>query len=208
MKAGSATKWSDRIVCGIGNVKHKNDMTQEEQIEIPLSKKKMLLAIFGAVVFTGMGVFLMVLPIFQIPIHFAETFFATFHFIIGLVGALFFGIGAVVIFWHLFDRKPGLIINDQGIVIGNSSKNSTLVLWSDIEEIVITKIHNQNFLTLMVKNPRDYIDRVTNPFTRKLAEINFNICGSPFSITTSTLQVKSDDLLNLLTKKLDEYKML
>ena len=180
-------------------------MIQEEQIEILRSTKKMIWGIFGAMIFTGLGMFLMVIPIFQVPINFAETVFVTYGFIIGLLCVLFFGIGAAILFWNLFDNKPLLTINRQGII---DNKSTMLVPWSDIERIDVVKLHRNKFLAIIVKKPQDYIDRATNPFQRKMAEMSFKISGSPINFSTHIFQIKHDDLLKLLTEKLDEYKML
>ena len=65
-------------------------MTEVEQIEILLSKKKMLLTFFGSVVFVGLGILIIVIPSFTDtsffdPITFASTIVCV---IVGLAGIL------------------------------------------------------------------------------------------------------------------------
>jgi len=176
-------------------------MTKIEQIEIPLSKKKMLLAFFGAIVFVGFGVLFLINP----------SIFAnrnpTVVSIVGLSSVLFFGLGIVTIFRKLLDKKAGIIINKQGIMDNSSGASAGLILWSDIERIKTSKVKGQKFLMLVVKNPRDYIDRVVNPLKRKAMEMNYRIYGSPISISANTLQTNFDNLYKLLTEKMKEYKL-
>lgn len=82
-------------------------MTQSEQIEIPLSKTKILMTLLGSITFVGLGLWFLINPpkisnpIFGNP---------TYILIVGLASILFFGFVAVTIFRKLSDKKPGLII--------------------------------------------------------------------------------------------------
>jgi ABC-type transport system involved in multi-copper enzyme maturation permease subunit len=182
----------------------KQDMTQLEQIEIPLSKKKILLTFFGATVFVGLGVLFLINPSM-----FTSTIFRnpTIIFIGGLVSVLFFGLVAVTVFRKLSDKKAGLIINKEGIIDNSSGVSVGLVLWSDIKEIKTCSVASQQFLMVIVKNPQDYIDKVSNSLKRKAIEMNYKTYGSPISISTNSLQTNFDNLYNLLASRMKEYKM-
>jgi len=179
-------------------------MTQIEQIEIQLSKKKMLLTFFGAIVFVGLGVLFMINPSMFVTAIFSNP---TIIFIAGLVSVLFFGLVAITIFRKLSDNKAGLTINRQGIIDNSSGVSAGVILWSDIEEIKISKVMNQKFLMFIVKNPQDYIDKVTNPLKRKTVEMNYKSFGSPISISANSLETNFDNLYKLLTEKMKEYKL-
>jgi len=178
-------------------------MTQEEQIEIPLSKKKMILALLGAILFIVIGFWFLINP----P-RINNPFFGnpTVLFIIGLASIIFFGFVAITMIRKLPDKKAGLIINKQGIIDNSSGVSAGLVTWSDIEEIKVIQVMNQKFLMFIVKNPQQYIDRVTNPIKRKGMEINYKSYGSPISISANSLKTNFDGLYNLLTEKIKEYK--
>ena len=189
-------------------------MTQIEQIEIPQSKKKLLLWFFGGIFLTGCGVCtlgLVIAELFQVEaLQFGlfPTLLLSYMSIMSIVGVLFFGFGTVVIYVKLFDKKPGLIINKQGI-IDNVNAPDTVVLWSDIEKIEVSKIGGhwgQKFLMIIIKNPQDYIDRATSPLAKKLTEMCIKKYGSPIGISTGSLQIQFDDLWNLLNEKLNEYQ--
>ncbi|MGI6319906.1 MAG: STM3941 family protein [Bacteroidales bacterium] len=178
-------------------------MTENGQIEIPLSKKKMTLTLLGSIIFVGLGIWFLINPpkinnpIFGNP---------TVIFIVGLASILFFGLVAITVFRKLSDKKAGLIINKQGIIDNSSGVSAGLVLWTDIEEIKVSQVMSQKFLMFIVKNPQDYLDKVTNPLKRKGMEMNYKTYGSPISISANSLQTNFDELYNLLTEKQKEYK--
>ena len=178
-------------------------MTQTQQIEIPLSKKKMVLTLIGAIVFVGLGLWFLISPpktnhwVFGNP---------TFIFIAGLASVLFFGLIAIVIAKKLPDNTAGLTINDEGFIDNSSGVSAGLVLWSDIKEIKVAQVMNQKFLMFIVKNPQDYIERQTNTLKRKGMQMNLNSYGSPISISANSLTTNFDTLYELLQKKFDEKK--
>lgn len=178
-------------------------MTQNEQIEIPLSKNKMLLTFVGAIVFVGVGLWFLINPpkisnpIFGNP---------TLLFIVGLASILFFGLVAVTILRKFSDKKPGLVINRQGITDNSSGVSAGLIPWTDIQEIKVLQVMNQKFLMFIVSNPQDYLEKVTNPLKRNAMKMNYKTYGSPISISSNALQTNFDDLHKLLIEKMNEYK--
>jgi hypothetical protein len=178
-------------------------MTAAAPIEIPLSKKKMALTLAGSIIFVGIGSWLLINPpIINHPI-FGNPLVIL---IIAIAAMLFFGLVAVTVSRKLLDKKAGLIINSEGIIDNSSGVSAGLILWTDIEAIELRQVMNQQFLMIMVKHPKDYIDRVSNPLRRKAVEINYNSYGSPISISANSLQINFNDLGSLLTEKMNAYK--
>jgi len=179
-------------------------MGKTEQIEIPLSKKKMLLTFFGSIIFVVLGVLLLINPSMFISTIFRNP---TIIFIAGLFSVLFFGLCAIVIFRKFSDKKAGLIINREGIIDNSSGVSAGLVLWSDIKEIKIRSVVSQKFLVFIVENPHNYIEKFTNSLKRKAAEMNYKTYGSPITISANSLQTNFNNLHNLLIEKMREYKI-
>jgi len=178
-------------------------MTKDDQIEIPLSKQKMILTFLGSIVFVGLGIwFLINPPKISNPILGNPTLI----FIVGLASILFFGLVAVTIFRKFSDKKKGLIINSQGITDNSSGVSAGLIPWKDIQEIKVSQVMSQKFLMFIVSNPQDYIDKVTNPFKRNAMKMNYKSYGSPISISSNALQTNFDDLQKLLIEKMKQYK--
>ena len=181
-------------------------MTQIEQIEIPLSKKKIRLAFFGMCMFVIMGMLGLINPSYFVT----KPYFPNpwMIFISGLASVLFFGLGAVLMFRKLSDKRIGLTINKEGIIDNSSGGVSAwLVLWSDIEEINVCEIFRQKFLIIVIKNPQEYLAKVKNPLKRKTMEANFKMTGSPISISDGILKTDFDKLHKLLVDKMKEYKL-
>lgn len=97
-----------------------------------------------------------------------------FRFPAGLFCVFFCGIISVLIFIKLFDSKPGLIINEKGIIDNSSGLSAGLVLWFDIENLIVVKVNNQKFIMVILRNPQYYLNKITNRMKRKGMEINYN----------------------------------
>ncbi len=178
-------------------------MTEKEQIEIPLSKTKLMMTFFGSLLFVGLGLWFLINPPKSNHWLFGNP---TVIFIAGIASVLFFGLVAVTIFRKFSDKKPGLIINKQGITDNSSGVSAGLIPWTDIQEITISQVMNQKFLMFIVRNPEFYLDKVTNPLKRNAMKMNYKTYGSPISISANALQTNFDDLHKLLIEKMNEYK--
>ena len=180
-----------------------NNLTKEEQIEIPFSKTKMTLTFLGSVMFVGLGLWFLIKPPKSNHLILGNP---TLIFITGLAAVIFFGFVAVTIFRKFLDKNPGLILSKQGITDNSSGVSVGLIPWTDIQEVKITQEVNQRFIMLIVRNPQDYLDKVKNPLKKTAMKMNYNTYGSPISISPNALQTNFEDLHKLLIKKMDEYK--
>jgi hypothetical protein len=178
-------------------------MTKEEQIEIPLSKTKMILTFLGSIMFVGLGLWFLINPPKSNHWLFGNP---TVIFIAGIASMIFFGLVAITIFRKFSDKKPGLTINRQGIIDNSSGVSAGLIPWTDIQEIIISQVMNQKFLMFIVRNPEEYLEKVTNPLKRNAMKMNYKTYGSPISISSNALQTNFDDLHKLLINKMNEYK--
>jgi len=176
-------------------------MSEENQIEIPLSKQKMYLMLFGSIIFVVIGTWLVVNPpksnhpIFGNPMVILIS---------GISAIIFFGYTAFILLKKLPDNKPGLIINSEGIIDNSSGVSAGIVLWTDIIEISTANVMNQKFLMFIVKNPEEYINRQNGIVKRKAMEINYKTYGSPISISANTLDTNFEELYKLLKIKFKE----
>ncbi|MGO4904750.1 STM3941 family protein [Flavobacterium sp. W20_MBD1_R3] len=176
-------------------------MSEENQIEIPLSKQKMYLMLFGSIIFVVIGTWLVVNPpksnhsIFGNPMVILIS---------GISAIIFFGYTTFILLKKLPDNKPGLIINSEGIIDNSSGVAAGIVLWTDIIEISTANVMNQKFLMFIVKNPEEYINRQNGIVKRKAMEINYKTYGSPISISANTLNTNFEELYKLLKRKFKE----
>jgi hypothetical protein len=178
-------------------------MSKEEQVEIPMNKTKMNQVFMISLVLVGIGLLFLINPTMFTTRRINSP---TLIFVLGLFSVLFFGLAAVTIFRKLSDKNPGLTINSQGIIDNSSGVSAGQIPWTDIKKIKIAKVMNQQFLMLVVRNPQNYINRVTNPLKRNMMKMNHKIYGSPISISSNALRTNFNDLHKLLTIKMNEYK--
>jgi hypothetical protein len=179
-------------------------MDASKKIEIQLSKSKLTLLFSGSVVFVGLGIWFVIdptkinNPIFGNP---------TTVFIVGLVSIVFFGLAGFFIFKKLGDKSPGLVISDEGVFDNTSAVSAGLVPWTDVLEIRETKIANQTFINLVVKNPQEYIDRQKSAFKRKVMQINYDTYGTVIGISANGLKCDYRELKATLDKTFSEFKV-
>ncbi|MES2566264.1 MAG: STM3941 family protein [Bacteroidota bacterium] len=174
-----------------------------QQIEIQLSKIKLLLMLVGSLTFVALGLWLVINPPANQNYH---RYSPTTILIAGYASIIFFGLGVIIFIRKLADNKPGLIIDDLGLSDNSSGVSGGQILWSEILNISVLKVNSQKFVMLQVKNPEDYINRQTSAFKKKMMEVNFKMYGSPLSITSNGLKISFNDLHKLLVDSYDAAK--
>jgi hypothetical protein len=179
-------------------------MQKEEQIEIPLSKTKLILMVTGSIVFVLLGIWFVSKPkeiSSQSFLYSTESIF-----IAGLAGILFFGICAVFIFRKTADNKPGLIINEKGIIDNSGATSIGLILWQDMLEVRRENVARQDFIVIVVANPEEYINRQSSFIPKKAMEMNYRVYGSPINISANGLKYNFNDLYEIILKKFNTQK--
>ncbi|MGZ8538202.1 MAG: STM3941 family protein [Flavisolibacter sp.] len=121
---------------------------------------------------------------------------------------LFFGLCAYFFSRKLPDNKPGLIIDDTGLVDNSGGLSAGDILLSDIEEISVMQIQKQKMIMIYVINPQDYIDRQTSFLKRKGMQLNYKTYGTPISITSTGLKTTFDELYQAITNNFHEKNLL
>ncbi len=162
-------------------------------IEIPLSRGKLTLLFVGALAFVAGGVLIWFKP----DLNDEDSIVVTRA--IAAASILFFGACAVVAGLKLFDGRPGLVIDQAGIVDHSSAVAVGRIDWSDVTELVINKVSGQRMLTVMVANHQKYLSR-GSWWQRPLQMANVRITGSPVNISAASLAIHLDDLVQLLNE--------
>ena len=85
----------------------------------------------------------------------------------------------------LFIKEPAIVIDKEGII---DSSNLYLggkvdLKWNDISRIVVTKNIKGNFLVLIIKNPREYLNNIMDSEKRKRVEKDFSKYGENIRIS-------------------------
>ncbi|RYD74042.1 MAG: hypothetical protein EOP53_19030 [Sphingobacteriales bacterium] len=180
----------------------------ENKIEIPLSKSKLTKLLIFSVLFLLGGLWLIITDpqikngLFNNPVVKALAFYGST--LMGLLGTYFFT-------KKLFDKKPGLIISEEGVCDNTSAFRFGLIPWSDIVEIYEYSMQasiasKQYFTTIVLVDPDKYISREKNTIKRRLLNVNLKSYGSPVHISTNGLATNHTELLKLLTEYFNKYK--
>ena len=178
--------------------------TSTNSIEISLNKKKIGLLLGFALVMFSIGCWI----VFGNPSNEnASQFNSTKLLIAGYAAILLFGFGIISLSKKLFDKTPGLVIDNNGITDNAGALAGGLVLWSDIENISKFQVKAQDFLLIQVKNPDYYIDRQASTLKRKAMSLNKRLYGTPIFISANTLNIDFQELFQLVNSRLHQKNM-
>jgi hypothetical protein len=171
-----------------------------DQIEISLSKVKLTFLLLGSLLFVIGGVLFILFPA-----EFQGTGYRNRPqweiLTVGYVCAIFFGACGIIAILQLFNSKPGLIIDNSGITIPGLF-SSAFIAWNMIDKFDIINISRTKLVAIYLKNPNEYIEKLSNPTVRKLALFNLNNYGAPLSISANSLKCNTNELLTFLRRKL------
>ncbi len=173
-------------------------------IEIQLNKSKLLFSILGSIVFVLLGIWMMI----EAPNGDSSSFFKipVLMFLVGLICVVFFVFVCIVALRKLFSKKPGIVINHEGIMDNSTGFSVGFVSWKDIEQIQPSQVVLQKFLLIMVSNPNDYINRESNKLKQRALRTNLVRYNTPIIISNNTLKTDFTSLQQTLVQQLFEYR--
>jgi len=166
-----------------------------KEIIIPLSRKKITLLLLGAIGFVVLCFWL---------IQIAETqsrFNPQFIEIISVIGIVSFGLCGIYAFTKFFDKRPGLVINDEGITDNSSAVCAGLIKWGNITNVSITEIYGQKILTIEVNNVDEILSKQQG-FKKVLMNLNKNYFSSPVQISSNALKCNFQELYDIIKEQL------
>jgi len=105
----------------------------------------------------------------------------------------------------LFSKKMGLTIDKDGITDISNATYTELIEWNDITGIKKVKNGPIKSIVLLTDKPEKYINRakkISRPTMQKAQRFN----GSPIMLVSSRLNIKYDDLVDLITKEFEKAK--
>ena len=117
--------------------------------------------------------------------------------VVSLLGVGFFAVCGIYLVRKLFDTRPGLVLDREGIVDHSSGAAVGRIPWDDITNVKVSSIAGQAFVTIEVVEPGKYIAR-GGALTRKLHAANLRLTGSPINISASLLPVTLDELVQAI----------
>jgi hypothetical protein len=162
-------------------------------VTIPLSKGKLLLTILGGCAFVAIGIWMW---------RSADDYSGFKHWK-ALVGAGLcvpcFGLGVLVLTYKLFDSRPGLVLNDEGIHRLGLFTFWPPIPWKHITHCSITKVKRTSMLAIHVDNEQEILARL-GPFTRWLKRMSIAQYGAPHVLASANLKIGIQELKELIEK--------
>ena len=180
-------------------------MSDETIIE--RSKKKMILIILGSLAFVAIGIWILTWNAADISTGKSYRLFMNspaLAYTLGVLAIIFFGGLGAFVAKKIFDKKPGLILNSEGIIDNASIASPGFIPWSKITGISVFEMNKQKSLIVHLTDPKKYTDQ-GNFLVRKLNQANTQFSGSPIYISATTLDIKFDELLDLFNGYLQKY---
>lgn len=126
--------------------------------------------------------------------------------VLGIFALLIFGFISMAILQKLTNKKPGLIVRDDGIWDNSSAIAIGLIEWQDITKVDDCHAVGQDFICIHVQDPHKYIKKAKNAFQQRILTINHQTHASAIQITANGLQGTHQDVLGLLQENFRKYK--
>ena len=162
-------------------------------VTIPLNKGRLFLILLLSLAFVAGGIWLW---------NTADEHAGFKHWkaIIGAVLCIaFFGLGVVVFAYKLFDSRPGLILNDEGVHRLGLFGFQPAIRWEHITHCSITKVKSTRILLIHVNNVEEVLDRLS-PFARWSQRLAVTQYGTPHSLASTNLKTGIEELKDLIEK--------
>jgi len=168
-------------------------VSQEEKV-IELSKGKIVLLMLGAIAFVVAGIWMVTLDAEAIE-NLNRYNDPTLVYGIGAAAIVFFGLMGVLGLKKLFDRSPGIILNQDGLTDNSSGFSVGFIPWSDVSGIGQYETHKQKFISILLRDPEKYVNS-GNFLRRKANQATLKMAGTPITISANSLKTSYEDLLS------------
>lgn len=132
--------------------------------------------------------------------------------IIGLASVLMGGLGIYFFVKKMFDKEPGIVFSEEGILDNTTVNKFGLIPWEDISEIYertvqVSLASKERFVTVKLIDPGKYIARERNLIKRKVLDGNSKHYGSPIHFSANGLKIDHKELLELAKAYLSRYQV-
>ncbi|KFF15102.1 STM3941 family protein [Flavobacterium hydatis] len=178
-------------------------MQNKDKIEIPMSKGKLIKILFFSILFLVASLWILLdQPEVGNPI-FNNLIIKNTASVLGTLMGLF---GIYFCTKKIFDKKPGVIIDNIGIIDNSSGVSLGRIPWTDVMTVAERTVITQKMITIYLKNPDDYINKESSSIKRKMLKMNLKESGSPVSISANGLKIPFNELKYAITQKFEEFQ--
>jgi hypothetical protein len=171
-----------------------------EEIRVPLSKIKMLLIMIGAIIFVGIQIVFWFIPtdynVIFVPLGRTTSF----------IGIPFFALCSFYATKKLFDKTPGLLINNDGVTDNSSAISAGFIGWANILGFKIVSLGGDRRSIAILVNNSDEIIGMQKGLKQKAMTFNLRKYRTPVLIPDVTLKCDLDELNQKLNTALEQKK--
>jgi hypothetical protein len=178
---------------------------ENKEVIVPLNKIKLRKYLGISIVFVGIGVYILTIDAEK------QIGFLNDNFLLKMVGIiliLFFSISLVYYIKKWRDKKPALIINNDGILDNTSMFSVGHILWKDTKYISVEEVYTNRSICIFLDNADKYLNRQTNFLKRKFMQLNSKKRGLYVTFPEAALDYNFDELNNILKSFFNEQKEL
>ncbi|NMO96553.1 STM3941 family protein [Paenibacillus lemnae] len=120
--------------------------------------------------------------------------------IIGAVTILFFGLCLIYLIARAVNRKPALIINEEGITDHSSYVEGGLIRWHEIEDVTLYEMMNQRMIGIKLLNPDAFLSQQKG-FKKLLMRANKGMVSAEVNISGSAISENLDKVYLIILKR-------
>jgi len=189
-----------------------SDGTQEEhprervirggpgELEVSFSISKLILLALGSLMFVAVSILIWILTLD------APLILSIFFKISVLAGFAFFGFAFCWYASKLLANKPGLIVDQNGIIDNSNAYSESYIFWDDIIRIETgMNFASYKFIAIIVKDPKNYINRAG--LIKKWAyRYNMKYFRSPILINSIPLKMGHHELAKEIQRLQEFYR--
>ncbi|CAM4442031.1 STM3941 family protein [Paenibacillus tarimensis] len=168
---------------------------EREIVEYP-STGKLLKLLLASLVFVALGAVFIVVGTSEEDRSLGMT-------LAGIVTVAFFGACLLYFVYRLINRKPSLIINDEGIEDNSSYTGGGKIRWEEIREIMLYEMMGQKFIGLKLYDEAAYLKRQSG-FKKWLMKVNSGMVQAPVNVPQNGVKMKLDALHDMMSAKLEQ----
>ena len=119
--------------------------------------------------------------------------------LVAWLNIVFFGAGAIVFGMQIVDRRPRIVIDDQGIL--DRTLKVGRIEWGDIRAVFLKRSQGQPFLCLELADPSKYTQRLS-PLLRRMTQLNRKLGFTDLSLNLAGTSIDPEQVEELLSKEL------
>jgi hypothetical protein len=162
----------------------------------------------------GLMVFGILITLIAVLSCVAAPAFPPYAWLIGIgagLAILLFGGTTIFAARRLFGRRPGLVLDHEGIIDDSSYSSVGRIPWSEITGVRVVRppafrnslygpaIQAPRFLVIEVRDPQRFIEHAS-PVKRWFLRANVAGLGSPVAISPSSVRVDADELAQYIRR--------